>query len=158
MQSDCMLAVSCITSRVHKLPFISRDGVIYIAVWILITASVFEAAVMDEDKSEMEAASTPCWQVEEFVVSKECAQCTPYESKSSSACSMTGYVETIRCPKSKRDEYKSCRSAVMEEHLFWKFEGSMVGLTVIFAVVVVFRQRALDRLASEKVRKQIESI
>ncbi|KAG2463172.1 JTB protein, partial [Polypterus senegalus] len=109
-------------------------------------------------KTEMDAAATPCWQVEEFVVSKECAKCTPYESKSSSACSMTGYVEIIRCPKSKRDEYKSCRSAVMEEHLFWKFEGSMVGLTVIFAVLVVFRQRALDRLASEKVRKQIESI
>ncbi|MGH0128502.1 UNVERIFIED_CONTAM: hypothetical protein FKN15_027533 [Acipenser sinensis] len=51
-----------------------------------------------------------------------------------------------------------CRSAVMEERLFWQFEGSMVGLTFVFAFLVVVRQRALDRLASEKVRKQIESI
>lgn len=46
----------------------------------------------------------------------------------------------------------------MEEHLFWKFEGAMLGLSVVFALVVVVRQRALDRLASEKVRRQIESI
>ncbi|KAG9345324.1 hypothetical protein JZ751_009870 [Albula glossodonta] len=44
----------------------------------------------------------------------------------------------------------SCRSAEMEEHRFWKFEGTMLGLTVVFALLVVTRQRALDRLASEK--------
>lgn len=52
----------------------------------------------------------------------------------------------------------SCRSAVMEEHLFWKFEAAMLALTALFAVLVVVRQRWLDRLASEKVRRQIESI
>ncbi|MBN3272398.1 JTB protein, partial [Polyodon spathula] len=74
------------------------------------------------------------------------------------ACSTTGFVEKINCATSKKDEYKSCRSAVMEERLFWQFEGSMVGLTLVFSFLVVVRQRALDRLASEKVRKQIESI
>ncbi|MEQ2161785.1 hypothetical protein GOODEAATRI_013066, partial [Goodea atripinnis] len=52
----------------------------------------------------------------------------------------------------------SCRSALMEEHLFWKFEAAMLALMVVFAVLVVIRQRWLDRLASEKVRRQIESI
>lgn len=46
----------------------------------------------------------------------------------------------------------------MEEHLFWKFEAAMLAMTVVFAVLVVIRQRWLDRLASEKVRRQIESI
>ena len=34
----------------------------------------------------------------------------------------------------------------------------MLGLTLLSALVVVVRQRSLDRLASEKVRRQIESI
>lgn len=52
----------------------------------------------------------------------------------------------------------SCRSTVMEEHLFWKFEAAMLALTAVFGILVVVRQRWLDRLASEKVRRQIESI
>lgn len=46
----------------------------------------------------------------------------------------------------------------MEEHLFWKFEAAMLGLAVVFALLVIGRQRSLDRQASEKVRRQIESI
>lgn len=46
----------------------------------------------------------------------------------------------------------------MEEHRFWKFEGTMLALTLLFGVLVVARQRWLDRLVSEKVRRQIESI
>lgn len=52
----------------------------------------------------------------------------------------------------------SCRSAVMEARAFWRFEGAMIGVAVIFALLVVCRQRVLDRKALEKVRKQIESI
>ncbi len=52
----------------------------------------------------------------------------------------------------------SCRSTKMEEHLFWKFEGAMLAFTVVFAILVVARQRSLDRQASDKVRRQIESI
>lgn len=52
----------------------------------------------------------------------------------------------------------SCRSTVMEEHRFWKFEAIMLALALLFGVLVVARQRWLDRLVSEKVRRQIESI
>uniref|UniRef100_A0A665TQJ1 Protein JTB n=1 Tax=Echeneis naucrates TaxID=173247 RepID=A0A665TQJ1_ECHNA len=80
------------------------------------------------------------------------------EQKSWLACGLTGYVERVNCTRTNKDEYKSCRSVVMEEHLFWKFEAVMLALTVVFAILVVVRQRWLDRLASEKVRRQIESI
>uniref|UniRef100_V9LC25 Protein JTB n=1 Tax=Callorhinchus milii TaxID=7868 RepID=V9LC25_CALMI len=100
----------------------------------------------------------PCWQVEQFVVGEECKLCTPFQSKTQDECLTTGFVERITCPESKREVYKSCRSALMEETLFWQFEGVVAGVSVIFAAVVVLRQRSLDRLASEKVRKQIESI
>ncbi|MBN3300007.1 JTB protein, partial [Amia calva] len=107
----------------------------------------------------MSAMATPCWQVEEFVVARECSQCNAFQSVSTGVVyEETGYVEMINCAKSNKDEYKSCRSALMEESRFWRFEGTVVGLTVVFALLVVMRQRALDRLASEKVRKQIESI
>lgn len=56
------------------------------------------------------------------------------------------------------DSAHSCRSAFMEENLFWKFEAVVLVLTLLLAVLVVTRQRWLDRLASEKVRRQIESI
>ncbi|KFO36348.1 Protein JTB [Fukomys damarensis] len=55
-------------------------------------------------------------------------------------------------------EAVGCRSALMEQHLFWKFEGAVVGVALIFACLVVIRQRQLDRKALEKVQKQIESI
>ncbi|XP_078390258.1 protein JTB [Cetorhinus maximus] len=102
--------------------------------------------------------ATPCWQVEQFMVAEECKKCTWFEVKTHEACSSTGFVEKINCSESQKEEYKSCRSAGMEETLFWRFEGTMIFLSVIFAVLVILRQRALDRLASEKVRKQIESI
>ncbi|XP_064204535.1 protein JTB isoform X1 [Anguilla rostrata] len=149
MESDCRI-ISCLRPRFLAL---------HALFWGLISLRVFGAAFLSEEKTPVTHAVTmPCWQVEEFVVSAECAQCNAFQSKTLAACSPTGFVEKINCAKSTKDEYKSCRSALMEERLFWKFEGTMVGLTVLFALVVVARQRSLDRLASEKVRRQIESI
>ncbi|XP_072138747.1 protein JTB [Mobula birostris] len=109
-----------------------------------------------------ESASTPtaipCWQTEQFVVASECTKCTQFEMKTQPACIRTGFTMKINCPESQKEEYKSCRSALMEETLFWRFEATMISLAILFAALVVLRQRALDRLASEKVRKQIESI
>ncbi|NXH72565.1 JTB protein, partial [Hydrobates tethys] len=74
------------------------------------------------------------------------------------ACGPTGFIEKINCATSNRDEFKSCRSAVMEARVFWRFVGTMMCVAAVFAVLVVCRQRVLDRKALEKVRKQIESI
>ncbi|KAK2518213.1 hypothetical protein Q9233_012724 [Columba guinea] len=98
----------------------------------------------DERRSASPVAATPCWRLEDFVVAQECARCSSFQA--------------INCATSKREEYKSCRSAVMEARVFWRFVGSMMCVAAVFAVLVVWRQRVLDRKALEKVRKQIESI
>ncbi|XP_072503165.1 protein JTB [Notamacropus eugenii] len=115
-------------------------------------------AATREKQSVSTLVSMPCWLVEDFVVAEECAPCTTFQAKTTPECGTTGFVEKISCSSSKRDEFKSCRSAVMERHLFWKFEGAVVGVAAVFACLVILRQRSLDRKALEKVRKQIESI
>ncbi|EHB07785.1 Protein JTB [Heterocephalus glaber] len=115
-------------------------------------------APVREEKLSVSTSTLPCWLVEEFVVAEECTPCSTFQAKTISECGSTGYIEKITCSASKRNEFKSCRSALMEQHLFWKFEGAVVGVALIFACLVVIRQRQLDRKALEKVRKQIESI
>lgn len=150
MESDCRIPVACCRPRVL---------VLHALFWGLVSLRVFGAALLSDEKTAaVNPVSTPCWLLEEFVVTTECLQCNAFQTRSWSACGPTGYVERVNCTRSNKDEHKSCRSAVMEEHLFWKFEAAMLALTALFAVLVVIRQRLLDRLASEKVRRQIESI
>lgn len=150
MECDCRVPVACCRPRVL---------VLHALFWGLVSLRVFGAALLSEDKAAaVKPDVTPCWLLEEFVVTAECSQCNAFQTRSWSACGPTGYVERVNCTKSNRDEHKSCRSALMEEHLFWKFEAAMLALTMPFGVLVVARQRWLDRLASEKVRRQIESI
>ncbi|KAI2652855.1 Protein JTB [Labeo rohita] len=139
MESDCRIPMACLRPRILAL---------HALFWGLVSLRVFGAALLSDEKAAVavtKAMTAPCWQLEEFV-------------KTIPACGQTGFVEKINCTKSNRDEYKSCRSTKMEEHLFWKFEGAMLALTVVFAIVVVARQHSLDRQASDKVRRQIESI
>uniref|UniRef100_A0A8D2G5K8 Protein JTB n=1 Tax=Theropithecus gelada TaxID=9565 RepID=A0A8D2G5K8_THEGE len=78
-------------------------------------------------------SNLPCWLVEEFVVTTECSPCSNFQAKTTPECGPTGYVEKITCSSSKRIEFKSCRSALMEQHLSWKFEGAVVFVALIFA-------------------------
>ncbi|XP_065510067.1 protein JTB [Caloenas nicobarica] len=121
-------------------------------------AAAAAMAANDERRSASPVAATPCWRLEDFVVAQECARCSSFQAKTLPECSRTGFIEKINCATSKREEYKSCRSAVMEARVFWRFVGSMMCVAAVFAVLVVWRQRVLDRKALEKVRKQIESI
>ncbi|XP_062821081.1 protein JTB [Anolis carolinensis] len=127
---------------------------------ILFAASgLAEVASENEGKSQgVLLGTTPCWRTEDFVVTLQCAPCTSFQSKTMPECGVTGFVEQINCSASKKGEFKSCRSAAMESRLFWRFEGAMLGAAASFALLVVCRQRLLDRKALEKVRKQIESI
>ncbi|XP_059412358.1 protein JTB [Carassius carassius] len=152
MESDCRIPMACLRPRILAL---------HALFWGLVSLRVFGAALLSDVKAAVvvtKVVTAPCWQHEEFVVAKECSACEGLQSKTISACSQTGFVEKINCTNSNRDEYKSCRSTKMEEHLFWKFEGAMLALTVVFAILVVARQHSLDRQASDKVRRQIESI
>ncbi|XP_049638312.1 protein JTB [Suncus etruscus] len=110
------------------------------------------------EKLSVSTADLPCWLVEEFVLTEECSPCSSFQAKTTPECGATGYVEKVTCSSSKKNEFKSCRSALMERHLFWKFEGIVVGVALVFACLVIVRQRQLDQKALEKVRKQIESI
>ncbi|CAI9565046.1 unnamed protein product [Staurois parvus] len=103
-------------------------------------------------------AVTPCWKTEEFTVSKDCYNCNQFETKTVGQCGVTGFIEQVSCSPSMKVEYKSCRSVAMEKTVFWEFVGIMMVAAVVMSLVVVFRQRTLDRRALEKVRKQIESI
>ncbi|XP_061300242.1 protein JTB [Pezoporus flaviventris] len=115
-------------------------------------------AAGDERRSASPVAATPCWRVEEFVVAQECGPCSGFQMKTVPECSPTGFVERINCAGSKRAEYKSCRSALLDARSFWRFVGSMLGLSGLAALLVLSRQRLLDRRALEKVRKQLEAI
>ncbi|XP_042296518.1 protein JTB [Sceloporus undulatus] len=134
-----------------------------VAAFLEIMATAFgglaEVAFENEGKSQANSlGTTPCWRTEDFVVTLQCAPCTSFQTKTMPECSVTGFIEQINCSASKKGEFKSCRSTEMETHLFWKFEGAMLSAAAIFALLVVCRQRILDRKALEKVRKQIESI
>ncbi|KAM3909847.1 protein JTB isoform 2-T2 [Leptodactylus fuscus] len=108
--------------------------------------------------SDPPAVIVPCWQTEEYAVSKECYGCSQFEAKTLGQCSVTGFIEKVSCTTSNKSEYKSCRSAPMEKRVFWQFVGIMLAGTVALSLLVISRQRTLDRRALEKVRKQIESI
>ncbi|XP_039614968.1 protein JTB-like [Polypterus senegalus] len=101
--------------------------------------------------------SRPCWETEEFTVQQECFECSDYQKKTELECKISGFVEKIKC-KLGQDEYRNCRSVSAEELKFWKFEGCVLSLGMIFAFIVLIRQRALDRRAENKVRRQIEGI
>ncbi|XP_075907924.1 protein JTB isoform X5 [Nelusetta ayraudi] len=166
MESDFRILVACCRPRVL---------VFHVLFWGLLSLRVLGAALLNNNSTNNktaagaaaagagaaaaeEAERPPCWTHEEFVVTSECHQCTAYQTRLWAACGATGYVEQVNCTRSNKDEHKSCRSAVMEENLFWRFEAVVLVLTLLLAVLVVTRQRWLDRLASEKVRRQIESI
>lgn len=159
MESDFRIFVACCRPRVL---------VFHVLFWGLLSLRVLGAALLTNNGTNNKTAAAaaepeeaerpPCWTHEEFVVTSECQRCTPYQARLWAACGLTGYVEQVNCTNSNKDEHKSCRSAVMEEHLFWRFEAVVLVLTLLLAILVVTRQRWLDRLASEKVRRQIESI
>lgn len=150
MESDCRIPVVCCRPRVL---------ILHALFWGLVSLRVFGAALLSTDRDSAEnTPSPPCWRLEAFVVTTGCQQCDAFQTRSWSACGPTGYVERVNCTRSNKDEIKSCRSTVMEEHRFWKFEGIMLALALVFGILVVARQRWLDRLVSEKVRRQIESI
>ncbi|XP_067878969.1 protein JTB isoform X2 [Heterodontus francisci] len=136
-----------------------RDFHLTLIYLFVLNIRLSESLTSHEVKDSVNTVSeTPCWQVEQFLVAEGCKKCTWFQVKTQGACSRTGFVEKINCSDSQKEEYKSCRSTLMEETRFWRFEGTTITLSVIFAALVILRQRALDRLASEKVRKQIESI
>ncbi|XP_069806208.1 protein JTB [Dendropsophus ebraccatus] len=136
------------------------------AAWLLRTVMVlgvhgWVVSVPDQEAavdSDHVVVSAPCWQTEEYTISKDCYSCNQFETKTLGQCGVTGFIEQVACTSTNKSEYKSCRSAPMEKRVFWQFVGVMLAGTVALSLLVISRQRTLDRRALEKVRKQIESI
>ncbi|XP_033927246.1 protein JTB isoform X2 [Melopsittacus undulatus] len=125
----------------------------------LLLCGISPAAAMaaGDERRSASPVSAACWRVEEFVVAQECSACTGFQM-TVPECSPTGFVEQINCAGSKRAEFKSCRSALQDSRSFWHFVGSSLALAAGASILVLWRQRLLDRKALEKVRKQMESI
>nr|XP_032800813.1 protein JTB-like [Petromyzon marinus] len=100
----------------------------------------------------------PCWALEEYRTVQPCTPCSDFQSTAMEACVATGFVEKLSCVDSHKDEFRSCRSVTAEERAFWRFELVVVGVGAVLALAVTLRHRRLDRIASDKVRRQIESL
>ncbi|XP_078071534.1 protein JTB-like isoform X2 [Mustelus asterias] len=126
-------------------------------IWNTFTSfRICEAVPVQSEKNTRILQLRPCWEKEEFSIIRECTPCSDYEKTVHVECTFTGFVEEIKCTSDHM--YRSCRSDEMEELKFWKFEGIVVLVGVIFAIIVMFRQRTLDRRAEQKVRRQLEAI
>ncbi|XP_010882994.2 protein JTB-like [Esox lucius] len=133
----------------------SKTFSIFTYLLLLPASHSFHVAGISEREYSKEISTTThyCWKKEGFSILSEYAQCNPFQMKLWTPCDQTGFIEKINCAKSNTVEYKNCHSFWMEESLFWRFEWVMMGLMVAFVLVVVTRQRILDHLASEKVRR-----
>ncbi|XP_072925871.1 protein JTB isoform X2 [Hemitrygon akajei] len=127
-------------------------------IWTMFTSfRICEAMPLQSQKNTTNILqSRPCWEYEEYSILRECRPCTDYEKIVHPECRFTGFIEEVKCAEDQR--YRSCRSVELEELKFWKFEGIVVLMGVIFAIIVTFRQRTLDRRAEQKVRRQLEEM
>uniref|UniRef100_A0A667HBA7 Protein JTB n=1 Tax=Lynx canadensis TaxID=61383 RepID=A0A667HBA7_LYNCA len=75
-------------------------------------------APVPAQKLSVSASNSPGWLLQEFVVAEACAPCSNFQANHDARpeCGSTGYVEKITCSSSKRNELKSCRSALVEHH------------------------------------------
>ncbi|XP_055489067.1 protein JTB [Leucoraja erinacea] len=149
--------------RVKNKKMLQFAEMMYLLVYLCTIWSVFtsfricEAVPFQSQKNTTNNLHPrPCWEIEEYSIVRECSPCTDYEKTVHIECKFTGFVEDVKCTKDHR--YRSCRSVAMEEVKFWKFEGIVVLVGVIFAIIVTYRQRTLDRHAEQKVRRQLEEI
>uniref|UniRef100_UPI00358E4D94 protein JTB isoform X2 n=1 Tax=Myxine glutinosa TaxID=7769 RepID=UPI00358E4D94 len=104
------------------------------------------------------SSKQPCWKMEEYQTVQTCSPCSDLQKKTLQECKATGFVEKLLCSHSEKEDYRSCRSRVVEERTFWYFEAAMLSTGLFFTLLVMLRQRQLDRMAADKVRRQFESV
>eukprot|EP00062_Callorhinchus_milii_P014065 gi/632962843/ref/XP_007897549.1/ PREDICTED: protein JTB [Callorhinchus milii] len=137
----------------QKLEFVSVLA--YLSTfWSMFTLlRLCEAAPPQSQINTSSSLPRPCWETDEYSIIRECTECSDHEKTMHIECTLTGFVEEIKCVSDQR--YRSCHSVEMEELKFWKFEGVMFLVGIVFSIIVVFRQRILDRRAEKKVLQQL---
>ncbi|XP_022106781.1 protein JTB-like [Acanthaster planci] len=103
------------------------------------------------------ASGAPCWMTESFTTKSPCQACDEHAMKYASyCCNETGFRQLVQCETSDSPVYKSCpKTKWAMEKSFWTFEGVMLAVGLSSFVVVIFRRRALDWEALQRVKKQI---
>lgn len=141
-----------------------RMGIaILFLIFVSVIVLVFENKMsMDHDlqdvPSSSENGSDEC--LKTGTILKLCRPCSKFDMSVIPICTVSGYVELIRCPTKdgEKNISRSCpKHSWVDERNFWIFEfvTAIVGLGAYS--IVHIRQRTLDRLLLEKVHKQIAS-
>lgn len=106
---------------------------------------------------QTEQQMSTCHQTEPTNILTPCQSCSAFERRSNAAgCAPTGYREYVSCTKSNVKTYRSCPvPKEIQKRQFWKFEGTILVLSLIAIATVQSRQRILDKQMVEKIKKQI---
>lgn len=96
--------------------------------------------------------------LEAFNITEDCRPCRPADYVEHSICKQTGYIETIYFSKTGYN-YRSCpKIEELEAAAYWKFEAAMLVVSLIFSICVMFRQRTLDKINTERIQKQLSAL
>lgn len=103
---------------------------------------------------------TKCWELEPFVIEKQCTRCLKDELKLP-YCSITGFKEMVRC-KVTGIKYRNC---TQQDHLyqnkqrlsslFYIFEFFMLCISIVFINFVQNRQNYLNKMILDRIEEQI---
>jgi len=100
-----------------------------------------------------------CWENDNSEILEECQKCTTFEIKVQDYCQKTGYREKVKCVFEKiapKELYHSCPKVTwLEERNFWTFQSLSMFFGGASYLVVIWRQKRLDKLLIDKVHKQI---
>lgn len=101
--------------------------------------------------------NSTCFEKEPYEVVKDCEPCTPFElrSKSLGVCIHTQYKEVLKCSNGEIVTRSCDKAAYYDEQAFWRFEGFMFGMSVVFMVFVTARKRVLSKRMIQRVQRQL---
>ncbi|XP_050305503.1 protein JTB [Anthonomus grandis grandis] len=101
--------------------------------------------------------NSTCFEKEPFEVIKDCEPCSAFElrSKSIGVCIHTHYKEVLKCANGEIVTRSCDRAAYYDEQTFWKFEGFMLGASLVSLVCVSTRKRVLNKRMVQRVARQL---
>jgi hypothetical protein len=98
-----------------------------------------------------------CWQSEHFQIVEPCSKCDHFSMSSLKACKPTGYKESVNCEKSGPATRSCSKPERVVVKQYWTFQIVSFLMALVFTVIAKRRKRYLDKLATERVRKQLLS-
>ena len=76
-------------------------------------------------------------------------------SQSIGVCIHTHYKEVIKCSSGEMVTRSCDRTAYLDERSFWRFEGSMLGLSAVSTICVIARRRVLNKRSLQRMQRQL---